>query len=64
MLELLNQLDDFSSDERIKVNKMGGEIKVVKKDGPGTLMQLSLVLGLPVDATGKHFEVEFDKHNL
>ncbi|MQL97155.1 hypothetical protein Taro_029841 [Colocasia esculenta] len=46
------------------VNKMGGEIKVVKKDGPGTLMQLSLVLGLPVDGAGKHFEVEFDKHNL
>uniref|UniRef100_A0A1D1XNQ3 histidine kinase n=1 Tax=Anthurium amnicola TaxID=1678845 RepID=A0A1D1XNQ3_9ARAE len=46
------------------VNKMGGQIKVVKKDGPGTLMQLSLVLGVPVDDAGKHFEVEFDKHNL
>lgn len=28
-----------------QVNKMGGEIKVVKKNSPGTLMQLYLLLG-------------------
>lgn len=43
---------------------MGGQIKVVKKDGPGTLMRLSLVLGLPVANPGKHFELEPDQHNL
>ncbi|KAH9710920.1 Histidine kinase 1 [Citrus sinensis] len=30
---------------RTLVNKMGGEIKVVKKNSPGTLMQLYLLLG-------------------
>ncbi|XP_020530708.1 histidine kinase 1 isoform X3 [Amborella trichopoda] len=34
---------------RTLVNKMGGQIKVVKKDGPGTLMQLYLVFGAPVE---------------
>lgn len=46
------------------VNKMDGEIKVVKKDGPGTLMQLKLVLGMPEDGTRKHFQAEFGKHRL
>ncbi|CAA7399662.1 unnamed protein product [Spirodela intermedia] len=46
------------------VNKMGGKIKVVKKDGPGTLMRLSLVLGLPAAYAGKRFELKSDQHNL
>ena len=43
---------------------MGGEIKVVKKDGPGTLMQLYIVLGMPEDGTGKHFQADFSEHSL
>lgn len=33
---------------------MGGEIKVVKKNGPGTLMRLYLLLNTPTDGTGQH----------
>lgn len=43
---------------------MGGEIKVAKKDGPGTLLQLYMVLGIPEDGTGKRVQVEFGKHGL
>ncbi|XP_077246596.1 histidine kinase 1 [Tasmannia lanceolata] len=49
---------------RTLVNKMGGEIKVVKKDGPGTLMQLYLVLSSPADGTGQHCQIEFGEHGL
>ncbi|KAK9129453.1 hypothetical protein Sjap_009940 [Stephania japonica] len=49
---------------RTLVNKMGGEIKVVRKDGPGTLMQLSLLLNMPVEKSGQNCEVEFSKHSF
>ena len=43
---------------------MGGEIKVVKKDGPGTLMRLYLLLRAPVDGIEQNCQVDFAKHNL
>lgn len=43
---------------------MGGEIKVVKKDGPGTLMRLYLLLKAPVDGIEQNCQVDFAKHNL
>ncbi|XP_017701506.2 histidine kinase 1-like [Phoenix dactylifera] len=46
------------------VNKMGGEIKVVKKDGQGTLIQLYLVLGMSEDCTINSFQTEFGKYSL
>ncbi|KAF6170830.1 hypothetical protein GIB67_015782 [Kingdonia uniflora] len=49
---------------RTLVNQMNGEIKVVKKDGPGTLMQLYLVLNTPVDALRQNDQVLFAEHNL
>ncbi|XP_061999257.1 histidine kinase 1 [Rosa rugosa] len=49
---------------RTLVNKMGGEIKVVKKDGPGTLMQLYLVLNTPADGTEQYCQVDFAKHGV
>ncbi|GMN29054.1 hypothetical protein TIFTF001_002269 [Ficus carica] len=49
---------------RTLVNKMGGEIKVVKKNGPGTLMQLYLVLNMPADSTEQHCQIDFAKHGL
>lgn len=49
---------------RSLVNKMGGEIKIVKKDGPGTLMRLYLCLNAPVDATEQHCQVDFANNGL
>ncbi|KAI8029394.1 Histidine kinase 1 [Camellia lanceoleosa] len=49
---------------RTLVNKMGGEIKVVKKNGPGTLMQLYLLLGTSADTAGKHCQLKFTEHSL
>ncbi|KAJ1398676.1 Signal transduction response regulator, receiver domain [Sesbania bispinosa] len=49
---------------RSLVNKMGGEIKVVKKEGPGTLMRLYLRLSAPVDATEQHCQVDFANNGL
>ncbi|KAK1261905.1 Histidine kinase 1 [Acorus gramineus] len=46
------------------VTKMGGEIKVVKKDGSGTLMQLYLVFGMPLEGTGLQFHLDFGDHNF
>lgn len=43
---------------------MGGEIRVVKKNGPGTLMQLYLLLSAPVDGTKEYCSLNFDEHNL
>lgn len=43
---------------------MGGEIKVVKKDGPGTLMRLYLLPSAPVDGTEQHCQVDFANHSL
>ncbi|XP_023538992.1 histidine kinase 1-like isoform X1 [Cucurbita pepo subsp. pepo] len=48
---------------RTLVNKMGGEIKVVKKNGPGTLMRLYLVLSTPVDSMDHHCQLDFTQHN-
>ncbi|XVF59799.1 hypothetical protein PTKIN_Ptkin07bG0304700 [Pterospermum kingtungense] len=47
---------------RTLVNKMGGEIKVIKKNGPGTLMRLFLLLSTPADGTEQHGQVDFAKH--
>lgn len=49
---------------RTLVNKMGGEIKVVKKDGPGTLMRLYLLLSASAEGTEQHCQVDFAKHSL
>ncbi|KAK7262971.1 hypothetical protein RJT34_30554 [Clitoria ternatea] len=49
---------------RTLVNKMGGEIKVVKKEGPGTLMRLYLRLRAPVDATEQHCQADFANKGL
>ncbi|KAM6540522.1 hypothetical protein CsatB_004969 [Cannabis sativa] len=49
---------------RTLVNKMGGEIKVVKKNSPGTLMQLYLVLNTPADSIEQHCQIDFAKHGL
>lgn len=43
---------------------MGGEIRVIKKDGPGTLMQLYLLLSAPVDETRGYNSLNFAQHNL
>ncbi|KAK6922580.1 Signal transduction histidine kinase, dimerization/phosphoacceptor domain [Dillenia turbinata] len=49
---------------RTLVNKMGGAIKVVPKNGPGTLMRLYLLLRMPVDGAGQHCQTEFAENNL
>ncbi|XP_052196318.1 LOW QUALITY PROTEIN: histidine kinase 1 [Diospyros lotus] len=49
---------------RTLVNKMGGEIKVVKKNGQGTLMQLYLLLNTPAETAGQHWHPKFAGHNL
>ncbi|KAL2333818.1 hypothetical protein Fmac_015031 [Flemingia macrophylla] len=49
---------------RTLVNKMGGEIKVVKKEGPGTLMRLYLRLSAPVDASEQHCQADFANKGL
>lgn len=41
---------------------MGGEIKVKKKEGPGTLMQLYLVLGIA--ECGQEAKKDLSKYNL
>ncbi|GLT82627.1 hypothetical protein SLE2022_009880 [Rubroshorea leprosula] len=49
---------------RTLVNKMGGEIKVVKKVGPGTLMRLYLLLSTPEDGIEQHCQMDFAEHNI
>lgn len=49
---------------RTLVNKMGGDIKVIRKDGPGTLMQLSLLLSTPIDGTSQQCQNEFADNRL
>ncbi|CAN4083452.1 unnamed protein product [Withania somnifera] len=49
---------------RTLVNKMGGEIKVVKKNGPGTLMKLSLQLDCPAEVAGHQCQFSFEEHKL
>ncbi|GAV64843.1 Response_reg domain-containing protein/HisKA domain-containing protein/HATPase_c domain-containing protein [Cephalotus follicularis] len=46
------------------VSKMGGEIKVLKKNGPGTLMQLCLLLSTPADGTEQYCHVDFAQHSV
>lgn len=48
----------------LQVNKMGGEIKVVKKNGSGTLMQLCLLLNTPIDVTGQHGHLNFREQTM
>lgn len=43
---------------------MGGEIKVVKKNSPGTIMQLYLLLNTPIEGAGQHCQLEFGEHSL
>ena len=45
-----------------QVNKMGGEIKVVKKEGPGTLMRLYLLLSTPMDE--QHCQIDYAENGL
>ncbi|XP_019172391.1 PREDICTED: histidine kinase 1-like isoform X2 [Ipomoea nil] len=49
---------------RTLVNKMGGEIRVVKKNGSGTLMQLCLLLNTPIDVTGQHGHLNFREQTM
>lgn len=43
---------------------MNGEIKVVKKSGPGTLMQLYLHLSVPAETRKQHSPLNLEDHNL
>lgn len=38
---------------------MGGEIKVVKKEGQGTLMRLYLLLSAPMDSSEQHYGLDY-----
>ncbi|KAD3640692.1 hypothetical protein E3N88_29915 [Mikania micrantha] len=50
---------------RTLVNKMGGDIRIVKKNGPGTLMQLYLLLSTPADVSIREsYQLKFAEHNL
>ncbi|QCD91126.1 CheY-like superfamily [Vigna unguiculata] len=46
------------------VNKMGGDIKVVKKEGAGTLMRLCLLLSAPMDVTEQQCAVDLTDTGL
>ncbi|XP_020217820.1 histidine kinase 1 isoform X2 [Cajanus cajan] len=46
------------------VNKMGGDIKVVKKEGPGTLMRLCLILSAPMDVIEQQCAVDLTENGL
>lgn len=43
---------------------MGGEIKVMKKNSPGTLMQFYLLLNTPIEGAGQHCQLEFGEHSV
>ncbi|KAK9670632.1 hypothetical protein RND81_13G214300 [Saponaria officinalis] len=49
---------------RTLVREMGGDIKIVEKDGPGTRMHLCLRLGTSSDNTVQQSEVELANHSL
>ncbi|KAG6773837.1 hypothetical protein POTOM_021174 [Populus tomentosa] len=49
---------------RTLVNKMGGEIKVVKKNGSGTLMRLYLLLNTAADGADLQCQVDFSSQNI
>ncbi|KAH1163452.1 hypothetical protein GLYMA_01G164800v4 [Glycine max] len=46
------------------VNKMGGDIRVVKKEGSGTLMRLCLLLSEPMDVTEQQCAVDLTDNGL
>ncbi|KAJ0254320.1 Histidine kinase 1 [Hirschfeldia incana] len=46
------------------VNKMGGDIKVVQKNGRGTIMRLHLILSIPDNAEQIIYQPEFSKYGL
>ncbi|KAL2988258.1 hypothetical protein AAZX31_11G076300 [Glycine max] len=46
------------------VNKMGGDIRVVKKEGSGTLMRLCLLLSAPMDVTEQQCAVDLTDNGL
>ncbi|KAK1400958.1 hypothetical protein POM88_000563 [Heracleum sosnowskyi] len=48
----------------LQVNQMGGEIKFVNKNGPGSLMQLYLLLRDPIDGTTEHRILNYSEQNL
>lgn len=43
---------------------MGGDIKVVKKEGAGTLMRLCLLLSAPMDVTEQQCAVDLTDNGL
>jgi hypothetical protein len=43
---------------------MGGEIKVTKKEGQGTLMRLCLLLSAPMDVSEQHCDVNLTDNGL
>lgn len=43
---------------------MNGEIKVVNKSGPGTLMQLYMRLSMPAETTKQHSQFNLEDQNL
>lgn len=43
---------------------MGGDIKVVKKNGPGTVMQLYLQLNCPAEVAGHQCQFSFEEHKI
>lgn len=47
-----------------QVNKMGGDIRVVKKEGSGTLMRLCLLLSAPMDVTEQQCAVDLTDNGL
>ncbi|CAA2935153.1 histidine kinase 1 isoform X2 [Olea europaea subsp. europaea] len=49
---------------RTLVDKMNGEIKVVKKSGTGTLMQLYLILSTPAESTKQQYLSNLEEQNL
>uniref|UniRef100_A0A7N0ZZQ3 histidine kinase n=1 Tax=Kalanchoe fedtschenkoi TaxID=63787 RepID=A0A7N0ZZQ3_KALFE len=50
---------------RTLVRKMGGEIKVIRKNGPGTLMRLCLLLGTPAEfSRHQHGQVNYGEHKI
>lgn len=48
----------------LQVNQMGGEIKFVNKKGPGSLMQLYLLLRAPIDGIEEHRNLNYSEQNL
>ncbi|GJS90801.1 histidine kinase 1-like protein [Tanacetum coccineum] len=49
---------------RTLVHKMGGEIRVVKKNGPGTLIQLYLLLSTSAAIPIENHQLKFADHNM